>query len=168
MQVLNLKLNNFRSHISSFYELSNETFFIGENGTGKTSILESIYMLFGLKSFKKQPLSSIINFNSDFFRIESDILENDYSSNIVCLFKNKRSTSINGDEIENIANFIYNYPVAFYTPENLGLLSKEQADRRNFLDRFIFYYDKNHIYDIKTYTRILSQKNNELEKENID
>lgn len=168
MQVLNLKLNNFRSHISSFYELSNETFFIGENGTGKTSILESIYMLFGLKSFKKQPLSSIINFNSDFFRIESDILENDYSSNIVCLFKNKRSTSINGDEIENIANFIYNYPVAFYTPENLGLLSKEQADRRNFLDRFIFYYDKNHIYDIKTYTRILSQKNSELEKENID
>lgn len=168
MQVLTLKLNNFRSHISSCYDISDETYFIGENGTGKTSILESIYILFGLKSFKKQPFSSIINFNADFFRIESEIKEADYSSNIVCLYKNKRSTLYNGDEVENIADYIYNYPVAFYTPENLGLLSKEQIDRRNFLDRFIFYYDKQHIYDIKTYTRILSQKAAELEKDNID
>lgn len=168
MQVLTLKLNNFRSHLSSYYDISDETYFIGENGTGKTSILESIYILFGLKSFKKQPFSSIINFNTDFFRIESEIKESDYNSNIICLYKNKRSTLYNGDEVENIADYIYNYPVAFYTPENLGLLSKEQIDRRNFLDRFIFYYDKKHIYDIKTYTRILSQKTTELEKDNID
>ena len=168
MQVLNLKLNNFRSHISSYYDISDETYFIGENGTGKTSILESIYILFGLKSFKKQPFSSIISFNTDFFRIESEISEAEYNSNVVCLYKNKRSTLYNGDEVENIADYIYNYPVAFYTPENLGILSKEQVDRRNFLDRFIFYYDKNHIYDIKTYTRILSQKTAELEKDSID
>ena len=168
MQVLNLKLNNFRNHISSKYDLEDETIFIGENGTGKTSILEALYILFGVKSFKKQPFSSIINFNSDFFRIESDIAEENYNSNIICLYKNKRSTMYNGDEIENIADFIYNYPIAFYTPENLGILSKDQIDRRNFLDRFIFYYDKKHIYDIKTYTRILSQKTAELEKDNID
>lgn len=168
MQVLNLKLNNFRNHISSKYDLEDETIFIGENGTGKTSVLEALYILFGVKSFKKQPFSSIINFNSDFFRIESDITEENYNSNIICLYKNKRSTIYNGDEIENIADFIYNYPIAYYTPENLGILSKDQIDRRNFLDRFIFYYDKNHIYDIKTYTRILSQKTAELEKDNID
>lgn len=168
MQVLNLKLNNFRNHISSKYDLEDETIFIGENGTGKTSILEALYILFGVKSFKKQPFSSIINFNSDFFRIESDIAEENYNSNIICLYKNKRSTMYNGDEIENIADFIYNYPIAFYTPENLGILSKDQIDRRNILDRFIFYYDKKHIYDIKTYTRILSQKTAELEKDNID
>ena len=168
MQVLNLKLNNFRNHISSKYDLEDETIFIGENGTGKTSVLEALYILFGVKSFKKQPFSSIINFNSNFFRIESDITEENYNSNIICLYKNKRSTIYNGDEIENIADFIYKYPIAFYTPENLGILSKDQIDRRNFLDRFIFYYDKNHIYDIKTYTRILSQKTAELEKDNID
>ena len=168
MQVLNLKLNNFRSHISSYYDISDETYFIGENGTGKTSILESIYILFGLKSFKKQPFSSIISFNTDFFRIESEISEAEYNSNVVCLYKNKRSTLYNGEEVENIADYIYNYPVAFYTPENLGLLSKEQVDRRNFLDRFIFYYDKKHIYDIKTYSRLLSQKTAEFEKDNID
>ncbi len=47
MYVLNLRLINIRNHTNSFYELSNETLFTGENGSGKTTILESLYILFG-------------------------------------------------------------------------------------------------------------------------
>lgn len=168
MYVDSLKISFLRNHIDSYFELTDETMFIGNNGSGKTSILESIFILFGLKSFRKQPFSSIINFDSDFFRIECNISDEKYKSNVICLYKNKRSTLFNGEEIDNIADFIYNYPVAFYTPENLGILSKEQLDRRNFVDRFIFYYDKEHIYDIKMYNRFIAQKSAEYEKENSD
>ncbi len=73
MYASNLKLINLRNHANSFYELSKETLFIGENGSGKTTILEALYILFGLRSFKKQPLSSVVTFNEEFFRIESEI-----------------------------------------------------------------------------------------------
>ena len=151
MYASNLKLINLRNHTNSFYELSNETLFIGENGSGKTTILEALYILFGLRSFKKQPLSSAVTFNEEFFRIESEIKDGSLISDAVCLFKNKRITMVNGEDIENIADYVYNHPVACYTPEMLGILSKDQQDRRNFIDRFIFYYDKEHIYDVKHY-----------------
>lgn len=168
MYVSNLKLINLRNHTNSFFELSNETLFIGDNGSGKTTILESLYILFGLRSFKKQPLSSAVTFNEDFFRIESEIIDGSLTSDAVCLFKNKRVTMINGEDIEDIADYVYNHPIACYTPEMLGILSKDQQDRRNFIDRFIFYYDKEHIYDIKHYNRLLSQKQAEFEKEKSD
>ena len=168
MYVSNLKLINLRNHTNSFFELSNETLFIGDNGSGKTTILEAIYILFGLRSFKKQPLSSAVTFNEDFFRIESEIIDGSLTSDAVCLFKNKRITMINGEDIEDIADYVYNHPIACYTPEMLGILSKDQQDRRNFIDRFIFYYDKEHIYDIKHYNRLLSQKQAEFEKEKSD
>ena len=159
---------NIRNHTNSFYELSNETLFTGENGSGKTTILESLYILFGLKSFKKQPLSSAVTFDKDFFRIESEIKDGSLISDVVCLFNNKRTTMINGEDIDNIVDYVYNHPIACYTPDILGILSKEQQDRRNFIDRFIFYYDKEHIYDIKHYNRLLSQKQAEFDKEASD
>ena len=75
---------------------------------------------------------------------------------------------INGEDIDNIVDYVYNHPIACYTPDILGILSKEQQDRRNFIDRFIFYYDKEHIYDIKHYNRLLSQKQAEFDKEASD
>lgn len=168
MYASNLKLINLRNHTNSFYELSNEILFTGENGSGKTTILEALYILFGLRSFKKQPLSSAVTFDKEFFRIESEIKDGSLTSDVVCLFKNKRITMINGEDIEDIADYVYNHPVACYTPEMLGILSKEQQDRRNFIDRFIFYYDKEHIYDIKHYNRLLLQKQAEFNKETSD
>ena len=168
MYVLNLRLINIRNHTNSFYELSNETLFTGENGSGKTTILESLYILFGLKSFKKQPLSSAVTFDKDFFFFFFEIKDGSLISDVVCLFNNKRTTMINGEDIDNIVDYVYNHPIACYTPDILGILSKEQQDRRNFIDRFIFYYDKEHIYDIKHYNRLLSQKQAEFDKEASD
>ncbi len=168
MQVNDLKITYLRNHINSYFQFSNETIITGYNGSGKTSLLESIFILFGLRSFKKQPFSSVVTFESDFFRIESNVSDNMNISNIVCIYKNKRTNLIDGEEVDNIADYVYNYPVACYTPEYTGVLSKDQQDRRNFLDRFIFYYDKEHIYDIKLYNRFISQKQAEYEKENID
>ncbi len=168
MLLENLKLINFRNHINSHYNLELENLFIGDNGAGKTSILEAIYILFGLKSFKKQPLSSLINFHNNFFRIEGTINLNNKISDLLCLYNNSKTTKINDENIEDLAEFIYNHPIACYTPDILGLLSKEKSDRRSFLDRFIFYYNKEYIYDIKKYTRLLYQKQVALEKDICD
>ena len=51
MYASNLKLINLRNHTNSFYELSNETLFIGENGSGKTTIFDAIcFALFNQSS----------------------------------------------------------------------------------------------------------------------
>ena len=70
MIIKNIKLINFRNHLT--YSLncdSNITLIIGDNGFGKTSILEAIYILATGKSFRA-PDSDIINRDSDFYRLE--------------------------------------------------------------------------------------------------
>lgn len=168
MFVKSLKISNFRNHTNSYFDFKEETLITGMNGSGKTSVLESIFVLFGLRSFKKQPFLSLITFGSDFFRIEADILNNDLESSVVFLYKGKRICSVNGEEIEDISSYIYNYPVACYTPDYQGILSKEQQERRNFIDRFIFYTDKQYIEYLKVYNRLIQQKNTELDKDITD
>ena len=168
MKLLNIKLNNFRNHIDSSYDLENELIITGLNGSGKTSILESIYVLFSFKTFKKQPINALINFNSDFLRIESNIMNKELLYNSVYFYDKKRSTKLNGEEILDLGSYLYNNPIALYTPEYLGVLSKEQSDRRNFIDKFLFYSDISYLQNLKTYNRLIAQKQTEFNKDYYD
>lgn len=170
MKALKLKTINVRNHKNSFFTLEKETLFTGMNGSGKTTILESLYTLFSLKSFRKQPISSIISFGENFLKIECETVDDDNFTNELSLTydKGKRISALNGEEIEDIASYIYENPVACHAPDYPGILSKDTQERRNFLDKFIFYSDKSHLEDIKTYNRITAQKISEFEKENID
>lgn len=168
MKLLNIKLNNFRNHINSFYELNDEIIITGLNGTGKTTILEAIYTLFSLKTYKKQPVNSLINFNNNFLRIETNLKNEELEYNCVYFFDKKRTSLLNGEEIDDLVSYLYNNPIALYAPDYLGLLSKDQTDRRNFIDKFIFYSDKSFLLILKKYNRLITQKQIEFNKDFCD
>lgn len=168
MEIRNLSLTNVRNHTNSYYEFPDEVLIIGKNGTGKTSILEAINILFSFKGFRKQPLNKIISFDNNFLIINSEI-EADYNYNIKFLFSdNKKKVLVDEDEVIDIKKYVYNYPFLCYTPDDNGIVNKEQSLRRSFIDKTAFYCDINHYDDLKEYNRIIKQKVAVLEKEVFD
>ena len=90
-----LKLHNFRCFNSSTISLSpGINFFYGNNGSGKTSILEAIYMCSSGRSFKSSNIQSLISTDKNFFSI------NGYDSNrgYTLSISKEKSKSISGDE----------------------------------------------------------------------
>lgn len=163
-----LKLINVRNHKNSEFYFKEETLFAGENGSGKTTILESIYLLFAMRAFKKQPLSSVVSFDGKFLRIEGDLNSQDFDNSVVLKYDGEKTISIDEAPVEKISDYLFDFPIACYTPDSPGILSLSQTERRNFIDRFIFYGDKSHIDDLKVYNRFISQKAIALEEDIID
>lgn len=163
-----LKLLNVRNHKTAEFLFEKDTLFAGENGSGKTTVLESIYLLFAMRGFKKQPLSNVISFDEHFLRIEGEICSEDSTFLIVLKYDGQKSLYINETPIEKISDYLYNLPIACYTPDSQGILSSSQTERRNFIDRFIFYTDKSHIEDLRIYNRFIAQKAAAFEEDNID
>lgn len=168
-----LKITNVRNHKSSVYNISDETIFIGENGSGKTTVLESAYLLLAMRCFKKQPISNVLSFDENFLRIEADVSSELSAYKILLKYDGKKSLFIDDNAVEKTSDFIYDFPIACYTPDFLGVLSTSQGERRNFIDRFIFYTDKSYIDDIKLYNRYIVQKsasfiNNSYDEEYIN
>lgn len=171
MKIEAIKLRSFRNHLlfsKTFQGNIDELIICGENGSGKTSILEAIFLAHTLKSFKKQNYNQILRFDSPIFEV--DILENigDYTDNLILKYSDKKTLLLNNEEVKDIAAYLYNHPIACYTPEYLGILSKEQQDRRSFIDKFIFYLDITYLETVKIYNRLINQKNLELENLNPD
>ncbi len=159
-----LKLKNFRNHLNSHFIFSDKNYIAGKNGSGKTSILESISVLFSGKSFKVNKLKPLINTKTDHFVIKSNFYDDEVSNSLIVYYDQKKKVSLNNKIIDNIVNFYFDHPLIFYSPDNEGFLSKSQEDRRNFLDRMIFYTDLEHLIDLKNYNKLLELKKKYLEK----
>lgn len=168
MVIKNLTLENVRNHTLSNYELAEEVIFTGVNGSGKTTVLESIYLLTAMRGFKKQPLSSVLSYDEKYLRIAGNIVFDDSEFDTALFYDGKKVLTIDGSSVESVSEYIYNHPVACYSPENQGILSLQQSDRRSFLDRYIFYSDKQHIDDLRLYNRLITQKTAEYESDKFD
>ena len=163
MKINFLTLVNVRNHARSSFELPDEVLFTGANGSGKTTVLEAIYLLLAAKGFRKQPISNIISFNQSFMCIEAETEENDLKREIKLKYGDKKYLLSDDIQIESISDYIFSLPIVCHTPDNPGILSKDHSDRRSFIDRFAFYAEKRHIDDIRLYKRLIAQKSAEIE-----
>ena len=162
MRINSVSLLNVRNHRKVSFDLYEETLFSGQNGSGKTTVLEAVYLLLAMKGFKKQAISKIVSFNESFMVIKGEV-EGEYISDISLKYDGKKTFSSNGTVIEKISDYIYSNPTACFSPDYQGVLSKDQSERRSFADRFAFYADKAHMDDVRTYNRLISQKTAEFE-----
>lgn len=162
-----IKLKNFRSHED--YDLDcrkNTTLILGENGCGKTSVLEAIYIAMQGKSFRAVD-KEIIKRRTDFYRVELEysdglkvvVLYDDSSARKTFLVKDKKTARLPKQ---------YKYPVSLFLPEDLHLLSTSPTKRREYFDRFISQTDNYYYSSLLRYNKALKQRNELLKQEFID
>lgn len=157
MPLTDLKLVNYRSYQESEFDLSPEiTVITGPNGSGKTNLVEAIYVLSMTKSWRGQA-QELIKTGSDWFRLEG-LYEN---KNYTVKFKEDKKLTINGKQIKP-QRFLGSIPVVLFEPGDLSIVIGSPSERRRFLDSSLSAIDHQYISALIKYRRILMQRNKTL------
>ncbi|MCX6812383.1 MAG: DNA replication/repair protein RecF [Candidatus Berkelbacteria bacterium] len=152
-----LSLVNFRNHPKFELDLGQITVLVGDNGVGKTNVLEAVSLLSCGRSFRGDNRLEMIKFDADFARIVGDDLEIFVSRHPRLVFQAKER-----GVKQKIADFVGLMPSVLFSPESLKIITGEPKERRRFLD--IVISQKNHKYyaAISSYKKVLLQRNNLL------
>ena len=164
--VKEINLNNFRSHENYRLNCKNDTTLIlGENGCGKTSVLEAIYIAMQGKSFRAVD-KEIVKRETDFYRIEVEFYDGE---KIVVAYDNKNFAKkfILKDKKFSRLPGKYKYPVVLFLPEDLHLVSTSPTKRREFFDRFLSNLDEGYSKLLSRYNKALKQRNELLKQEYV-
>lgn len=163
-KVLGVKLKNFRCHEDFVLEcLQSTTMIVGENGSGKTSILEAIYLALRGKSFKGVD-REILRRGADFYRAE--ILLSDAQSVVIRFDGQKKSFEIDDKKSLRLPKK-NRYPVVLFEPDDLHLVGSSPSRRRDYFDEFFKQIDANYGVALSRYTKALKQRNDLLKDEGV-
>ena len=166
--VTKLSVQNIRSHESLKIKLSpTVTVITGQNGSGKTSLLEALYIALQGTSFKGGD-NDILKHDSPWWSINIDFKD---GNNRLIKFDPARATGrkqfvIDGKTMYRLVPK-YQHPVVLFEPEDLRLLHGSPTRRRQFIDRFICQLNPQYKKAIYKYERALKQRNNLLKKSYI-
>ena len=167
MKLKNLRLLNFKNHLDSHWEFNNRiNCFVGDNGSGKTNILDAIHYLSLTKSYFNSNDSTSINFDSDFFTIKGSFEKKDNFSNIVCNVKvgSNKSLKNNEKKYKRFSDHIGNYPVVFISPTDTNLIYDNSDTRRKYVDSGISQFDSVYLQNLISYNKTLKQRNKLLKQ----
>ena len=133
----------------------------GDNGQGKTNLLEAIYFLSSLKSFRNSQRKDLRTWETNRFGVrglvvnektgEKSILE------AVC-DQGKSQYRTNNHRVEVIADYLSRLLVMAFHPDSLSVIKGGPALRRMFIDRGIFGEDRNYLSILKGYNRVLAER----------
>jgi DNA replication and repair protein RecF len=161
-----LELENFRNIVSlelSFHPAFN--FFFGENAQGKTALLESLFLLSELKSFRTQDLTALIQHQKEYSNIIAKVRSEDLDHDLkIQLTLGQKEVTLNGKTPRPYRRLRRLIPVVLFTPESVRLFRSSPGDRRHYFDHYFSLLSEGYAKDIEEYARLLKQKKELLEQ----
>ena len=157
-----VNFKNFESQSFDFQEKIN--CFVGNNGVGKTNILDAIYYLSFAKSYFNPVASQNIRHSEDFFMIEGEYKIDEKTDTVVCSLKrgNKKVVKRNGKAYEKFSDHIGYLPLVIISPADRDLITDGSDIRRKFIDSVISQSDKHYLQSVIKYNKVLAQRNSLL------
>ena len=165
MIVKDLSLYNFRNYHKQEIAFSKGVnIFVGDNGSGKTNLLEAIYFLALAKSYKTSDLNTI-KYEQEFSRINANVIKADRLIGFKVVVSNKgKKTIVNNQEIRKLSDYIGTVNVLSFLPEDLLIIKGSPRDRRYFIDIVYGQIDRQYLYELTNYRILLKQRNELLKK----
>jgi len=168
--VKNIKLKNFRNFEELNIELNDVlNIFIGDNGQGKTNLLESIYLCSIGKTFKLNTENDLIKFGQNNFEIEIVVNKGNNENktiNISYTKNQKRIVKINGVKLDKNSELIGYMNNVIFTPDDLKIIKGSPIERRKFVNIDISQIKPKYKYLLKNYKKIVLGRNNILKNLN--
>ncbi|WGH76575.1 DNA replication/repair protein RecF [Tenacibaculum tangerinum] len=157
LSLVNFK--NIKSQTFNFQEKIN--CFVGNNGVGKTNVLDAIYYLSFAKSYFNSVAGQNIRHGQDFFVLEGDYVLNNRQEKIICSLKRgqKKVLKRNGKAYEKFSEHIGQLPLVIISPADRDLIVEGSETRRKFIDGVISQQDKHYLQALISYTKTVSQRN---------
>lgn len=139
--------------------------FVGDNGQGKTNLLEAIYVVATLRSFRTSKLADLVAFGQPGAklgaRVDKDGLVRVYE---VELAPGSRKVRLDGKAPRPLSRYFGGFNVVVFTPEDLALPRGAPGDRRRFLDRGVFNFDPGYLAVASDFDKVLRTRNTVLKQ----
>lgn len=134
--------------------------FVGNNGQGKTNVLEAIYAVATLRSFRTTKLADLIAFGGAQATLGARVRKHDLMRvYAVELLPNGRRVQLDGRTVRPISRYFGGFNVVVFTPEDLALPRGTPSDRRRFLDRAVFNRSPDYLVASQDYDKALKHRN---------
>ena len=165
MYLEDIRLINFRNYDDIKMSFNDQiNCLVGDNGVGKTNILEGIYYLALTKSFQNNTDQQAIRHDTDFFSILGRFNKDEKTKEVKCQMKRgeKKTVSLNDLQYDKISNHIGIYPIVLITPNDTDIIRGGGENRRRFVDSVISQIDRSYLEDLLKYNHALRQRNSIL------
>jgi len=162
MHLKSLSLTNFKNYELSELEFSPKiNCFVGNNGVGKTNILDAIHYLSLTKSFFNNIDSISIRHGEDYFIIQGTFVRDGEADQIYCAFQKQKQKLLkrNGKEYQRLSDHIGRYPVVMISPADSALITEGSEERRRFMNKIISQYSAEYLDSALRYSKALQQRN---------
>ena len=172
-QIESLKIINFRSHENFNIQLSGLPLaIIGENGVGKTNILEAISLLSPGRGIRNANFSEMIKDNNlkpwgISASISNERKKYKVSTGIKESFKG-RNIKINEKKVSGSSHLPEVILISWLTPSMDQIFNQTPSYRRKFIDRLCAVYEKDHTKNLKIYEKLMRERNMSFKNERID
>ncbi len=157
-----LAVLNFKNYHEAELEFSSHiNCFTGNNGEGKTNLLDAIHYLSFCKSFFNPVDSQNILYDAPFFLIQGTYDAQGQEEEIYCGIKRnqKKQFKRNKKEYSRLADHIGLIPLVMISPADSELISEGSESRRKFIDSVIAQFDNEYLEKLIYYNKVLSQRN---------
>ena len=172
MLLRNLKLYDFRSYSETALSFGDGIHVIfGENGAGKTTILEAIYVLALTRSFRASLDKHLIRHAQTLFRVHGEFTTpQGHQLNTILAYSrdNGKHLTVNGQRALKFSEYIGDVPLVLLHPADLELSQGEPRQRRRFLDVLLSQSDRQYLHHLIEYNRTLRQRNQVLQGRHHD
>ena len=154
-------LENFRNYKrQSLTFQSGLNIFVGENGHGKSNMLEAVYFLSLLRSFRCKNIQNLKNWKSDSFTLKGTLEQEDsLPDRLQIVYGDKRILKVNESSISRSTEFIRKINTVSFTPEDIELIKGSAGNRRQFLDITLSQLSPSYLRHLQTYNKALKARN---------
>jgi DNA replication and repair protein RecF len=166
MNIAKVSLINFRNFKKINLNFSkNINLLVGKNAQGKTSILESIYLLAVTKTFRDSIDENLINFNSDNYKISGRIKKHNSVSDYTIQYdREKKRVFVNDTEVKKISDYLSNINSIIFYPEDIDFIKDNPNTRRKIINIEISQLYNEYVIVCNKYNKILKIRNEYLKK----
>ncbi len=162
MRLSQLQIKNFRNlEKIQLTPVSEVNLILGDNASGKTSLLESIYYLSHIRSFRTQHVTDLILRQSPYLQLVAQIETSDQQ--IIPLgirrSRNKSEIRVNKQPVKRVSEIAAQFPVLAIHPDSYKLITGSPSQRRQYLDWGVFHVEHGFFQAWQRFKKSLMQRN---------
>lgn len=159
MKLLKLDLTNFRNYPKRSFEFADQTLIVGQNGVGKSNILEAIYLLTTGKSFRADRDNEMIKYDQAVAFVAGQLIDD---TRLQVAISDRKAFQVNG-VARRMNDFVGNLKAVLFAPTDMELITGGPGARRRYLDFVITQFDREYRRSLVSYEKGLRQRNRLLE-----
>jgi len=162
MYLQQLSVINFKNYAEAGLTFSEGVnVFTGNNGAGKTNLLDAIHYLSLCKNYFNPIDSQQIKQNADFFIITGNFNKNGSAEAVACSVKRnqKKQFKRNKKDYQRLADHIGLFPLVMVSPYDISIIIEGSEERRKFIDNVISQTDNSYLDELINYNKVLANRN---------